>query len=190
MDKKLRMSKLFKRYQETSEQTVLLSYKGRLSFDLVQLFIDQIEKSLDRESLSLPSKRKIFNVIVEVFQNLTHHIDQETNESVEDEYKLASLKVWIEEDTCYIATGNYVENDKVKTLEKWLTEINTLNSEELRELYKKILNNNTFSNKGGGGLGFLDISRKSGSKMVFNFEKVNDLFTYFNFEIKVNIHTI
>jgi hypothetical protein len=128
--------------------------------------------------------------LVEVFQNLTHHIDQESDELIDDEFKLASLKVWLEDGICFVATGNYIENSKVDTLETWLKEINSLDEENLRQLYKKILNNNTFSSKGGGGLGFLDISRRSKSKIEFNFKKVNNTFSYFNFEIKININTI
>ena len=181
------MTKLFKRYHDTSEQLILLSYQGRLSFDLVQHFIDQIESSMEKENFSLASKKKIYNVLVEVFQNLTHHIDHERTQSVFDDVKKASLKVWIEGKICTIATGNYIENTRVPKLESWLDKINSLNSEELRALYKEVLNNNTFSSKGGGGLGFLDIARTSGSKSEYKFEEVNNEFSYFNFETTINL---
>ena len=57
----------------------------------------------------------------------------------------------------------------------------------LRKLHKEILNNNTFSEKGGGGLGFLDISRKSGSKLKFDFRPFDENFTYFDFETQIKI---
>jgi len=165
------MLQLFKRYQETAEQQILLSYKGRLSFNLVQMFVDQIEKSLEQDDIRLPSKKKVFNVLVEVFQNMTHHIDHINNPSITEDFKKASLKVWLEGGMCFIATGNFIENERVAKLSDWLLKINGLDNDGVRQLYKEVLNNNTFSDKGGGGLGFLDIARKTGSKLSFNFEK-------------------
>jgi hypothetical protein len=182
------MTNLFKRYQETREQLVLLTYQGRLSFDLVQLFIDQIESALVNEPYVLTTKKKIYNVLVEVFQNLNHHIIKHNKiQNSSFDVQKASLKVWIEDKTCYIATGNFIENKQVEKLEAWLNKINSLDSKGIRNLYLEILNNETFSDKGGGGLGFIDISKKTGSKSDFNFEYVNDDLSYFNFEIKINL---
>ena len=37
-----------------------------------------------------------------------------------------------------------------------------------------MLNNNQFSPKGGGGLGFVDLARKSGQKLHYDFKPVDD----------------
>jgi hypothetical protein len=184
------MLELFKRYQETAEQQVLLSYKGRLSFNLVQMFIDQIEKTLEQDDVKLPSKKKVFNVLVEVFQNLTHHIDHTNNPEITEDFKKASLKVWLEDGKCHIATGNFIQNINEAKLAAWLGKINSLDNDGVRQLYKETLNNNTFSEKGGGGLGFLDIARKTGTKLIYKFEKIDENFSYFNFETNISIENI
>ena len=35
------------------------------------------------------------------------------------------------------------------------------------------------SKKGGAGLGFIDIARKSGNKLEYHFEKINDDYYFF-----------
>jgi len=42
------------------------------------------------------------------------------------------------------------------------------------------------SDKGGGGLGMIDIARKSGQKLDFNFLPVNNNFSFFSLNIKVS----
>jgi hypothetical protein len=70
-------------------------------------------------------------------------------------------------------------------LRNWLDQINAVSKDELRELYKKILNNEQFSEKGGGGLGFIDIARKSGQKLNYSFKAVNDNVSFFSFQINI-----
>ncbi|MCZ6898904.1 MAG: DUF6272 family protein, partial [Bacteroidetes bacterium] len=38
----------------------------------------------------------------------------------------------------------------------------------------------TLSEKGGAGLGFVDMARKSGHKLEFGFETMNDEFSFFS----------
>lgn len=186
------MSTLFKRHKENKDQVILLSYMGRVSFELIHSFIiDGVEKKLEDSSLDPISKKKIVNVLVEISQNLAHYLsDLEDDSSIHEDYKIASIKVWMEGDVCYIATGNYILNMNIEKLEAWLTKINGLNDKELRVLYKDVLNNGKFSDNGGGGLGFIDITRKSGNKLKFGFEEANSQFSYFNFEALINVeHT-
>ena len=40
--------------------------------------------------------------------------------------------------------------------------------------------------KGGGGLGMIDIARKTGQKLEYDFLKVDDKFSFFTLNIKVS----
>jgi hypothetical protein len=60
-----------------------------------------------------------------------------------------------------------------------------MSKDELKEYYKEILNNDEFSDKGGGGLGMIDIARKSGQKLNFNFIEVDNQYSFFSLSIKI-----
>ena len=49
-----------------------------------------------------------------------------------------------------------------------------------------ILNNKEFSEKGGGGLGMIDIARKTGSKYEYNFYPVGEDYIFFELMININ----
>ncbi|MCK9209104.1 MAG: DUF6272 family protein, partial [Salinivirgaceae bacterium] len=85
----------------------------------------------------------------------------------------------------HVITGNFVNDKQKDFLTKHLSHINELDKEELKVMYKDILDNQEFSDKGGGGLGMVDIARKSGSKLDFNFYNYND--NYYFFSLNVNI---
>ena len=60
-----------------------------------------------------------------------------------------------------------------------------MNKDELREYYVNTLSNESFSDKGGGGLGMIDIARKSGQKFEYSFTPINNIYSFFSLIIKI-----
>ena len=55
----------------------------------------------------------------------------------------------------------------------------------LKMLYKEVLNNEERTEKGGGGLGIIDIARKSKQKLVYDFMDIDDQYSFFSLYIKI-----
>ena len=85
-----------------------------------------------------------------------------------------------------IITGNFVHIDNIEKLEEKIKRINRSSREEIKELYKFILNHQRISAKGGGGLGLVDIARKTGNKLEYSFRKYSDTYSFFYLDILVN----
>jgi hypothetical protein len=85
-----------------------------------------------------------------------------------------------------LQTGNYIPTAKIPGIQQRLDDINSVPPEELRALYKRVLNEQEFSDKGTGGLGFIDIARKTGGqKLRSKFQPVNDEVSYFTFQVRL-----
>ena len=85
-----------------------------------------------------------------------------------------------------IMTGNYVLSKNIPPLSDRMDQVNSLSKDELKALYKEILNNDTFSQKGGGGLGLIDIARRTGQKLGYNFKTIDDEYSFFSLDIKIS----
>ena len=86
-----------------------------------------------------------------------------------------------------IMTGNHILNEKIEKFRTRLDKINAMSKEELKVYYQDILNNEGFSQKGGGGLGMVDIARKSGHKLVYQFQPVSEQHSFFSLNIRIGI---
>ncbi len=53
-------------------------------------------------------------------------------------------------------------------------------------MYKFILNHQKISAKGGGGLGLVDIVRKTGNKLGYSIREYNDKYSFFYLNVLVN----
>jgi hypothetical protein len=61
-----------------------------------------------------------------------------------------------------------------------------MSGDELKDLYKEVLNRDERSGKGGGGLGMIDIARKTGKKLNFDFIRINDKLSFFSLNITID----
>jgi ElaB/YqjD/DUF883 family membrane-anchored ribosome-binding protein len=78
-----------------------------------------------------------------------------------------------------------IENEKIENLKKHLEKINSLDSEYLKKYYLEILEKGNISDKGGAGLGLIEMARKSGSKLEYDFSPVDEKYSYFYLQTEV-----
>lgn len=174
-------------FNKMNEGDVLLSYQGSITSDLITNVLDVIETKLDDVDASSAVKKKVYNVLVESLQNLYHHIDDLPDE-MKNEYdaKFAILVVSKVKENYRISTGNFVRSAKVKQLKEKIDKINSLSKDELKDMYKFVLNHQKLSAKGGGGLGLIDIAKKTGNKLDYLFQNYNNDYYFFNLDVIIS----
>jgi Family of unknown function (DUF6272) len=156
--------------------------------DLVSSILHMMENKLDGDGEDKKIKKKVFNVMVECLQNVYHHLDTLEVHNPEGEVndRTALLMIGKEEKDYYVITGNHILNDRIAHLRDRLENVNKCNKEELKALYQSILNDGELSDKGTAGLGMIDIARKSGQKLGYDFHPVNNIYSFFSLEAKVS----
>lgn len=174
-------------FHRMNEGDVLLAYKGSITSDLITNVLEFIETKLGDIDASAGVKKKVYNVLVESLQNLYHHID-ELPDSMKEEFdsKFAVLVISRVKDTYKISTGNFVRSAKVKQLKEKIDKINSLSKDELKDMYKFVLNHQKLSEKGGGGLGLIDIAKKTGNKLDYLFQNYNDEYYFFSLDVFIS----
>lgn len=173
-------------YSKLNKGDVLLAYKGSITSELINEVLDAVEDKLDRSNESGKTRKKLYNVLVESLQNLYHHIE-ETHQGINEELdpKFGVLVIEKNDDSYLVTTGNFVKTSKIKLLKEKIDKINSMDKDELKDMYKFILNHQKISAKGGGGLGLVDIARKTGKKLDYEFYQYNDEYSFFNLSINV-----
>jgi hypothetical protein len=173
-------------YSNLSKGDVILAYKGSITSELINDILEGVEKKLEEADADGKLRKKIYNVLVESLQNLYHHIEMAhdgINENLDP--KFGVLVVVKENDLYKVTTGNFINSKRIKFLKEKIDKINSLSRDELKDMYKFILNHQKLSAKGGGGLGLVDIARKSGNKLEYEFYNYNDDYYFFNLTISI-----
>jgi hypothetical protein len=165
---------------------VVLSFKGDVTSGLMSSILQIIEQRMDDRNEAPKLRKKVYNVLVECLQNLYHHIDEMPSEEKESGVdRSAIFMISMNPNGYSITTGNYILNDRQANFQSKLDQINSMDKEELKTLYKEVLNSEGRSDKGGGGLGMIDIARKTGNKLDYDFIELNDEYSFFSLNINV-----
>jgi len=162
---------------------VKLIYEGEINHEIMKVFTSLTENGLRTEEF--PGQKKVFNVMVECLQNISRHadpVDGIKQENIGHGIFLISNN----EKELTIVTGNILKKDKESFLVEKIDKINSLDKEELRDYYKMVLKDNSISEKGGAGLGFIDIARKTGNKLTYSFYPIDENYTFFIMSAKID----
>ncbi|MCH2230932.1 MAG: SiaB family protein kinase [Crocinitomicaceae bacterium] len=167
-------------YRRMEDENIILSFKGEFTSDLLTSVLHIIESKMLALNIAPKKKKRVFNVMVECFQNLYHHIEAiDQNHTLEKEQKAALIMIKHIEDKFIIRTGNFIKKDGMAELKRKLAMVNALTTDELRELYQQKLRKDDRTEKGTAGLGLIDIARKSKNKLEYEFLDVTKDLSFF-----------
>ena len=161
---------------------IMLSFKGDVTSEMLTSMLQIMEAKLDNLGEPSKMKRKVYNVLVECLQNLYHHRDEMKLIGI-DEESAAIFMIGRNDKGYNIVTGNYILTERVESLKGKIDHVNSLDKDGLKTLYKEVLNNDERSQKGGGGLGIIDIARKSGQNLVYDFMEIDKRYSFFSLYI-------
>lgn len=165
-------------YKTMKANEIRLAYEGKISHQITKSFIALAEAQLAEDQEAVRIQRIIFHVMVECLQNVSRHADDDTTgDNVYSGNGIFMLSK--NSDAYYVTTGNAILNEKIPALKNMIDRVNDLDRSMLKDFYMKQMREGRLSDKGGAGLGFIDIRRKTGSKLEYHFLPVSDKISFF-----------
>jgi hypothetical protein len=177
------MNYIYDLHHTMMSQKLILVYQGDFTQESTKSILAMAERNLDSSGEESSIKRKVFNVMVEALQNIVKHSDELVDGEVRSH--AAIFLIGKEANRYCIMSGNPIRKANVATLKQKLDQINALDKDGLKDLYKDIIKNTTISEKGGAGLGFVDMARKSGEKLEFDFPEMSPDYCFFCLRVNV-----
>ena len=162
-------------FKDTGCNDLNYIYRGLFTQNITESILRLAERNIDEINQSNQLRRRVYFLMVESLQNITRYQALKL-ELLE---KSGIFLIQKKEDRYYISTGNLIENDKIKYVKERLVRVNKLDRNELKAYYRKILKNGKFTEEGGAGLGLIEMARKSGNRLTFNFKEIDENYSYF-----------
>ena len=154
----------------------LLYHSGNITQEYVDEVIEFVSKLEEKPALI----RKISFLIVEALQNVIHHSDKTPKGET-----FAYFELLKNGDTYILKTGNLLLKEKTEELKKRLQCVTTSSEEEIKEKILNRLEQESFTEKGGAGIGLLSIRKRVKEGMEYNIEYFKDHYNFIHFEIKI-----
>lgn len=165
-------------YRTIHLDDLTIAYSGNFTESMTEKIIELSEAYLDSNSKMSKLKKRTSFLVAECFQNVVRHSPKDLHDSAN--YPLnESFFLRFYDNKCFIASENSVPENQVEGLRSKLELVNKYNKDELREFYRKILDEGELSDEGGAGLGLIEMARKTGNKLHYSFDPGEGGFSMF-----------
>lgn len=163
-------------YKFLVKENIILSYIGLFDNKLVTSILNSVkEKNLFDKSLV---SKRVYSILVESLENVIKHSDDLESNSFLFVYKYSSHYC--------IVTGNRISNDSISEFKNQLNNIKKSSELELKNLYKQQIFSDRLRDN-CAGLGMFDIALKSRNKFDFKFISINEEFSIYMLQIRIDI---
>ena len=181
----LNLEKVYDFFQLLRGDSLSLFYQGVTHDDITEKLISLSDTNIRSKTDLTKIRKRVAVAISECFQNIIRHKDLPLEKQrIPDRPSMFMVRNL--EQSYYIASVNLVRKAKAGKLERQLENLNRLSNGELRELYLQLLPSVEFSDKGGAGLGLIEMARKSNQKLDFKFRKMSRSFSLFYMQLSFN----
>ena len=181
---------LYNIYLNMEKENIILSFKGDITEDLLSSVYQIVEARMAIDNEEPKRKKKFYHVLVECLQNMYHHMESlrvANNQNQGEHFGSGIFTIGKEEENTYrINTGNFILSENAGALKEKIDKINSLNQQELKAYYLERLGSSELSDKGGAGLGIIDIARKSGNKINYDFKFISESYSFFTLSATIN----
>ncbi len=172
-------------YQNIHDNNIILMYKGILTFDLLSSIIGSVERRINEFETERRIQKKFYSILTECIQNVYYHVEEGDEKVRMSDSESVLILISAKPSYYSIKTCNNIPRANVELLAEKIDQINNISKDELKALYREALSNEEFTSKNTAGIGLMEIARKSDYKLEYKFEKINDEYSYFNFEIRL-----
>lgn len=175
---------IYELYQDMTSHRIISAYHGEFSQSVIEMLLKQAKNDLVRRNLDLKIVKKTYSVLIEVLENVFKHTAKRNDDPDIDSEAVVLLSST--ENGINITVGNVTTPEEAKLLEEKIIYVNSLERTELSRLHMDTLKNGTISEKGGAGLGLIEVSLKSNNKIEYVFNDYKKNLVFFALQTKIS----
>ncbi len=167
------------------EKQILLEYSGKLAYGDISGITQKLKTWMDDLNESVGIYKKLLTITVESLENIMKYTEKLGEQSPIFNNYPPNFQLIKNSSFYFVKASNPIMNSDIKALKNYIDHINILNKKEIKDLYNTTIANGVFSEQGGAGLGMLEIIKASDNKIDYNFEDLNDEYSYFSINIEL-----
>ncbi len=173
----------YKMFETMKQHKAMVTYHGEFTFESINNILLYARRDIQMRNVQKRTSRKVYAILVEALENILRHgVEKEYNTRTTD-----GVFILYKTDQGFtIKTGNLIKNEDISKLKAEIKLVSEKNITQLKEAYREQLRNGAISNKGGAGIGLIDMAIKANKDLTFNLFETDPDTSFF--ELTINIH--
>ena len=173
-------TKILEKFKKEQGVAVIMKHCGIFSEDLIISLAESSEELLISFNEKKELIRRMFSILIEGLGNIRKH-GESNSEGIQN-----GIFIFAKYPNGYkILLGNLIQNSLINQMVHLLDHLNSLPENEIKQRFTEVLSKSILANKGGSGLGFINIKMKSKSKLNYEFYPINKDYSLFSIDFMV-----
>lgn len=178
------MLNLLELKEDFSRQKILICFNGSFSHSIIEELGTAAKRYLEGEQLGKSFIADVFAVYIEQTQNVSNYLKKRELANC-PRHGSAIVVISGTPDGYSVCCGNSIRKDDASELTSYLNELNSLDADGLRKLYKQQLRKERNPESNGAGLGLIDMARRNCGKLSYKFDQQNEEFDFFSLFVTI-----
>ncbi len=159
------------------ERENIILYEGHLTFSTIGRLLTMLKYQMSEKGIHVAIYKRILSVMIEALENIYKYSDEFHHDEFINRSCIPAFRIDRIQEEYWIECLNPIKNEHIPKLKKKLDIINKADLDGLKLLYRQTISNGEFSEKGGAGLGIIEMAKISGNPVAYKFEKINDQYS-------------
>jgi hypothetical protein len=165
--------------------TSVLHFKGRLTFEGIGVLLNDLKTRRTSFQIRPVVYKKLLVLMIEVLENVLKYSDYFNDFILSHPDYQPEFHLKRDDDGFVLISRNPVRNKDKKALADKIKLINSSNKDDLKKIYRETITNGIFTEKGGAGLGFIEMAKTASGDLEFRFLPAADGYSIFQLTIHI-----
>ncbi|MBN1952947.1 MAG: SiaB family protein kinase [Bacteroidales bacterium] len=171
--------------QNNSQIERILQFRGDLNYDIIGELIGLLKDRMKQREARYGLYKKLLTLLIESLENIVRYNIEISSQEKHIKKNPPELLVSCSREYFTLSTSNLIRNEDIHGLRERITTLNNLDKEALKDLYKETITDGKFSEKGGAGLGLIEMAKIIDQPIGFAFTRLNDKFSVYKLELYI-----
>ena len=168
-----------------SQKDIILQFKGYLDYDIIGELIGSLRDHMKLKKARYGLYKKLLTLLIEALENIVRYNLEVSSGNDIFINSPPELVICLEEGYYVLETRNLLLNKDIPPIDEKLASLNKIGKPKIRELYKATITDGKFSERGGAGLGFIEMAKTVDRRMDYSFTEVNDEISLFRLKLSI-----
>jgi len=164
----------------------ILHYKGKFTFERIGILLNDLKNKKETYKIDPVQYKKLLTLMIEILENVLKYSDRFEVFVLDHPDFQPEFELLLNEDGFVLTSRNPVRNKDKKEISRRINKINTSDEDELKKIYRDTITNGIFTEKGGAGLGFIEMAKITTNTIAFSFVPIEKGFSYFELSLHIN----
>lgn len=130
--------------------------------------------------------KKLLTLMIEILENVLKYSDRFEVFVLDNPDYQPEFELNLDDEGFVLTSRNPVRDKDVNEISRRIDKINTSDDEALKKIYRDTITNGIFTEKGGAGLGFIEMAKITSNNIAYSFIPIRKGFS--NFEVTLHIN--